>query len=280
MYRSAVPVRAIRLNTHTQQVCYSFYPSHNKSGRVFLWISLQGYPHPKAKIVSLGWQIASLHMPTSSEFPPKFRHLRQQKYSSKEYFDCMVFQKPLSASMIVGSWEHSGRSYSGQEARSSLLVQVTTRRQTKAVNKWVEGYLQNYVIGKQRAWTKWLYLGENFYNTTYDMSIGISSFQELYGYAALSFVDTNFGDNRATLAKDWIQGCQDILRALKDNLQTTQNQQKLYANQQRIEIFFEVGNVVYLCLQPYIQFTLKHWYHMTWSFEQREKFITYFMFLV
>lgn len=29
-----------------------------------------------------------------------------------------------------------------------------------------------------------------------------------------------FGDSRATRAKDWIQESQDILRALKDNLQT------------------------------------------------------------
>jgi hypothetical protein len=79
----------------------------------------------------------------------------------------------------------------------------------------------------------------------------------LYGYDAPSFVDLAFGDNRAPKAKDWIQESQDILRALKDNLQTTQNQQKLYADRHRVERTFEVGDLVFLRLQPYRQSSLK-----------------------
>jgi len=67
------------------------------------------------------------------------------------------------------------------------------------------------------------------------MSIGMSPFRALYGYDALSFVDVTFGDSKAPRAKDWIQESQDILRALKDNLQTTQNQQKRYANKGGVE---------------------------------------------
>jgi hypothetical protein len=51
------------------------------------------------------------------------------------------------------------------------------------------------------------------------MSIGMSPFRAIYGYGAPSFVDLAFGDNRAPKAKDWIQESQDILKALKDNLQ-------------------------------------------------------------
>jgi hypothetical protein len=49
--------------------------------------------------------------------------------------------------------------------------------QTKLVNKWLEGYLRNYVAEQQKAWVKWLHLGENFYNTTYHMSVGMSPFR-------------------------------------------------------------------------------------------------------
>ena len=93
-----------------------------------------------------------------------------------------------------------------------------TDRQTEIVNKWIEGYLQNNVSGQQRAWVKWLHLGE---------------------------------------AKDWIQESQDILKILKDNLQTAQNQQKLYADQRMVERSFEVGDLVYLRLQPYRQSSIK-----------------------
>jgi len=76
--------------------------------------------------------------------------------------------------------------------------------QTKIVNKWLEGYLHNYVTGQQRAWIRWFHLGEYYYKTTYHMSIGMSPFKALYGYDALSFADVMFGDSKAPRAKDWI----------------------------------------------------------------------------
>lgn len=30
--------------------------------------------------------------------------------------------------------------------------------QTKIVNKWLEDYLRNYMLGQQKAWVKWLHL--------------------------------------------------------------------------------------------------------------------------
>ena len=89
------------------------------------------------------------------------------------------------------------------------------------------------------------------------MSISISPFYALYGYHALSFANVMFGVNKAPRAKDWIQESQDILWALKDNLATTQNQQKLYLDRGQVERQFEVGDLVYLWLQPYRQSMLK-----------------------
>ena len=121
-----------------------------------------------------------------------------------------------------------------------------TDGQTEIVNKWIEGYLRNYVSGQQRAWIKWLHLGEYCYNTTYHMSIGMSPFRALYGYDASTFADLIFGNSQAPKAKDWIQESQDILKVLKDNLQTTQNQQKMYVDRRRVERSLEVGDLVYL----------------------------------
>eukprot|EP00253_Pinus_taeda_P004595 PITA_04595 len=50
-----------------------------------------------------------------------------------------------------------------------------------------------------------------------------------------------FGDRKAPRAKIWIQESQDILRALKDNMATTQNQHKLYADRGWVERQFEVA---------------------------------------
>ena len=57
----------------------------------------------------------------------------------------------------------------------------------------------------------------------------------LYGYHPLAFSHVMFGDSKVPRAKIWIQESQDILRALKDNMATAQNQQKLYADRGRME---------------------------------------------
>ena len=99
-------------------------------------------------------------------------------------------------------------------------------RHTDIVNKWIEGYLRNYVVGQQRTWIKWLHLGEYCYNTTHHMSIKMTPFKALYGYEALNFPNLDFGDSKAPKAKDWVQDSQDILKVLKENLQATQNSTK------------------------------------------------------
>ena len=69
----------------------------------------------------------------------------------------------------------------------------------------MEGYLRNYVSGQQKAWIKWLHLGDFCYNTTFCMSIDMSPFKSLYGYDAPTFFDHFFGDITGPKAKDWIE---------------------------------------------------------------------------
>jgi hypothetical protein len=112
----------------------------------------------------------------------------------------------------------------GTELTPSTSYHPQTDGQTEIVNKWVEGYLRHYVSVQQKAWIRSLHLGEYCYNTTHHMPIVMRSFKALYGYEALSFVELAFGKGKTPKAKDWIQGSQDILRVLKDNLWMAQNQ--------------------------------------------------------
>ena len=64
----------------------------------------------------------------------------------------------------------------GTNLTPSTIYHLEIDNQTEIVNKWIEGYLQNYVSHQQRAWIKWLYLWEYCYNTTYHMSMGMSPF--------------------------------------------------------------------------------------------------------
>jgi hypothetical protein len=71
--------------------------------------------------------------------------------------------------------------------------------QIEIVNKWVEGYLRNYVVGHQKPWVKWVHLREYYYNTTHHMSIDMPTFRALYRYDLLSFVEISFEDSRAPM---------------------------------------------------------------------------------
>jgi len=60
------------------------------------------------------------------------------------------------------------------ELATSTSYHPQTNGQTEIVNKWVEGYLRNYVGGQQCTWVRWLHMGEYCYNTTYHISIRMS----------------------------------------------------------------------------------------------------------
>ena len=71
-----------------------------------------------------------------------------------------------------GFWQELFRLV-GTKLTPSTSYHPQTDGQTEIVNKWLEGYLCNYVSGQQRAWLKWLHPGEYCYNTTHHMSIGM-----------------------------------------------------------------------------------------------------------
>ena len=76
------------------------------------------------------------------------------------------------------------------------------------------------------------------------MSIGMTTFRALYSYDPLSFVEIVFGVSKAPMVQDWIQQSQNILREMKNHLQREQNQQKVQADNHRVEHTFEVVDLV------------------------------------
>ena len=68
----------------------------------------------------------------------------------------------------------------GIDLTPSTSYHPQTDGQKEIVNKSLEGYLRNYVVGQQRKWIKWLHLGEFFYNTTFHIFIGMTPFRALY----------------------------------------------------------------------------------------------------
>ena len=93
----------------------------------------------------------------------------------------------------------------GKNLTHSTIYHPQTDGKIERVNQLLEYYLRNYVSGQQKSWIKWFHLVEFCYNTTFNMSIGMSPLKELYGYGASTFIDHIFGDSRDLKSKDWIE---------------------------------------------------------------------------
>jgi hypothetical protein len=79
----------------------------------------------------------------------------------------------------------------------------------------------------------------------------MSPFMALYGYHPPSITSPLKGNAKVQAVEDHIWHQQEVLKLLKDNLVITQNRMKQQADQHHSEREFEVGDWVFLRLQPY-----------------------------
>jgi hypothetical protein len=128
---------------------------------------------------------------------------------------------------------------------------------TDIVNKCLEGYLHCFVSDKQTQWFKWLPLVEWWYNTSFHTATKMTPFMELYGYHPPSITSSLKEKYKVQAVEDHIENQQQVLQILKDNLNMAQNRMKQQADQHHSERSFEVGDWVFLRLQPYKQMSLK-----------------------
>lgn len=144
----------------------------------------------------------------------------------------------------------------GTQLAMSTAYHPQTDGQTERLNRCLEHYLRSMAHTNPKQWLKWLPLAEHWYNTNYHTSLKLTPFQALYGYPPPIFSLGPYLDLPDTDAKQLIQERQRATNTLKDNLVQAQNRMKLYADRHRQERAFEVGDWVYLKLQPFRQNSL------------------------
>lgn len=127
---------------------------------------------------------------------------------------------------------------------------------TERVNQCLEQYLRSVTCQNPKNWSSWLPAAEWWYNTTFHTTLNTTPFQVVYGMkpkhlALQSRVHTN------------LQGVEEMLNErqqqwtlLKESLEVAQVRMKNFADSKRSERVFQVGDWVYLKLQPYRQVTV------------------------
>jgi hypothetical protein len=128
-----------------------------------------------------------------------------------------------------------------------------TDGQSERVNQCLEQYLHCAVQDNPKQWKKWLGLAEFWYNSSFHSSLGCSPFRALYKQ------DPNFGGMpnltvaENSEAEDAALDYQAHTELLRAQLLRAQLRQKHFADRNRSERQFQVGEQVLLKLQPYAQ---------------------------
>jgi hypothetical protein len=124
---------------------------------------------------------------------------------------------------------------------------------TEVVNKSLEHYLRAFAADKPSLWVEWLTLVEYWFNTNYHTSTKLSPFEALYGYLPPKLIEFVPGLTRVVAVEDLLEHRQQVVGLLEHNLVAAQAQMKQQVDKHRSEREFEVGDWVFLRLQPFRQ---------------------------
>lgn len=125
--------------------------------------------------------------------------------------------------------------------------------QTARLNQCLENYLRAMVHSCPRKWCGWIPLAEYWYNTNFHSMLKLTPFQALYGYKPTHLSMDPYVDTLTTKVQDFLKARAQMTLLLKENLVTAQDCMKKFAYLKRCDRNFEVGDWVYLKLQPFRQ---------------------------
>ena len=150
----------------------------------------------------------------------------------------------------------------GVKLHFSTSYHPQTDGQTERVNQCLENYLRCMAFLQPKKWVTWLSLAEWWYNTSYHTALKMTPFQALYNRPP------NMLAEAALYPADQADTFSSVLTAkqtaahIKENLLRAQNRMKVQADKNRSERTLEVGDMVYLKLQPYRHTTLSVHKHL------------------
>jgi hypothetical protein len=123
--------------------------------------------------------------------------------------------------------------------------------QTERVNQCLEQYLRSMAFKEPTKWAAWLPAAEWWYNTSYHTAIKQSPFEALYGYPPPQISEISIPCNVSEETVVTLKEKDHMMQALQHNLTQAQNKMKKFADAKRTERIFQVGDMVYLKMQPY-----------------------------
>lgn len=124
--------------------------------------------------------------------------------------------------------------------------------QTERLNQCLEGFSRCTVHSCPTKWSKWLPVAEFWYNTSYHSALGKTPFEVLYGQTPRQLGIENLKLTKVPDLEKWMQNRELLSKLIQQQLLRAQQRMKDQADKHRQEREFQVGDMVYLKLQPYV----------------------------
>ncbi|KAD3640471.1 hypothetical protein E3N88_29694 [Mikania micrantha] len=211
----------------------------------------------------------------------------------------------LSMDFIVGLSLLTGltQKCSVTKLKMSTSYHPQTNGQTEVLNCCLEAYLRCFAHEQPSKWSSFLAWAEYSYNTGFHSATRTTPFTIVYGREPPTLHPYVQGETKNADLEAQLIDRDDMLRILKVNLAKAQNRMSAQADSHRCEVSYQVGDWVFLKLQPYRQRSLakKRYDKLTprffgpykiirqigqvafeleiWSCHQHHVFIQFFMFL-
>ena len=118
--------------------------------------------------------------------------------------------------------------------------------------------MRAFTSDRPHKWAKWLPLAEFWFNSNFHTSLKLTHFKALYGFPPPTLQTYVPGTTRVDALDSLLCQREVILATLRSNLAATQERIEVQVDKHRQDRSFEVGDWVYLRLQPYRQRTLAY----------------------
>ncbi|KAM3386101.1 hypothetical protein ACQJBY_009639 [Aegilops geniculata] len=142
----------------------------------------------------------------------------------------------------------------GTKLKMSSSHHPQTDRQSERVNQCLEAFLRCFTHAWPAKWAQWLSLAEYWYNTSMHSSLqGKSPFETLYGHSPRQFGISDADACSVPELSTWLQDRALMLRLLQQHLERVRVRMKNQADKKRSDRVFQVGDSVFMRLQPHVQ---------------------------
>ena len=142
------------------------------------------------------------------------------------------------------------------QLKMSSAYHPQTDGQTERVNQCMKTFLRCFVHATPVKWFEWLHLAEFWYNSSWHSALDRSPFEVLYGYSPRYFGIDAIDACPSVELTDWLEDKLVMQNLIKQHLLLAQRCMKDQADKKRSERTFQIGDWVYLKLQPYVQSSL------------------------